>query len=134
MDTAVSLLLTGLFLFLMMRFGCGAHMFGAGGHKGHSQNHGGGCCGPDGGGDRREPGKQEQPRWTAPEKDTDPICGATVSPDKAKSTVYDGWVYYFCSHECREVFEVSPESHLGREQGEPPSRLAHLPEEERGRA
>ena len=40
-------------------------------------------------------------------KDTDPVCGKTVTTDRAKPSVYAGNVYYFCSHECREVFEAA---------------------------
>ena len=51
-------------------------------------------------------------RWVAPAKDIDPACGRVVTTDKAKASVYDGHVYYFCSRECREVFEAAPQSYL----------------------
>lgn len=88
-------------IFLMMRFGCGAHIMG----HGH---------GRDTAADSRA--KTVDPpsiRWIPPETDTDPVCGRTVKTDRAKSSVYDGNVYYFCSRECREVFEAAPEQHLG---------------------
>jgi YHS domain-containing protein len=47
-------------------------------------------------------------RWVPPAKDIDPACGKTVTTDKAKPSVYAGNVYYFCSRECREVFEAAP--------------------------
>ena len=51
-------------------------------------------------------------RWVAPAKDIDRACGRVVTTDKAKSSVYDGHVYYFCSRECREVFEAAPQFYL----------------------
>ena len=87
----------GLF-FLMMRLGCGAHIMG----HGHTRPQSG-------------PGKDGNPefRWVPPKKDTDPVCGKTVATDKAKPSVYDGNVYYFCSRECREVFEAAPALYVG---------------------
>jgi YHS domain-containing protein len=52
-------------------------------------------------------------RWVPPVKDTDPVCGKTVRTDRAKPSVYAGNVYYFCSRECREVFEAAPNLYLG---------------------
>lgn len=137
MDTLLQVLLFGGLIFLMMRFGCGAHMFGHGsGHKhgsGHNkENHpgGGGCCG--GGGKRaKAPAEAEPVRWSAPRKDTDPVCGRTVFTDNAKSSVHDGQVYYFCSTDCREKFEAGPHLHLkeeGNSAPHPSSALEHRPE------
>ncbi len=52
-------------------------------------------------------------RWTAPEKDIDPVCGHLVRTDRAKPSVHDGNVYYFCSRDCREIFEAAPELYPG---------------------
>lgn len=52
-------------------------------------------------------------RWVPPAKDIDPACGKTVTTDKAKPSVYAGNVYYFCSRECREVFEAAPAFYVG---------------------
>jgi YHS domain-containing protein len=82
-------------IFLMMRFGCGAHVMG--------RRHGGTK--------RGEPGDV---RWAPPDTDTDPVCGKTVSTASAKSNVFGGLVYYFCSRECREVFEAAPHLYTGR--------------------
>lgn len=51
-------------------------------------------------------------RWVPPEKDIDCVCNETVTTEKAKSSVYDGRVFYFCSRECREVFEAAPSTYL----------------------
>ena len=63
-------------------------------------------------------------RWIPPAKDVDPICGKTVSTDTAKPSVYDGSVYYFCSRECREIFEAAPEQYIGPH-AEGPPQLEH---------
>ena len=86
-------------VFLMMRFGCGAHIMGQGrSHEGQSQ------AGDAGG---------ANVRWVPPKKDTDPVCGKAVVTEKAKPSVYGGNVYYFCSRECRELFEAAPDLYLG---------------------
>ncbi len=134
MDTLLQVLLFGGLVFLMMRFGCGSHMFGHGsGHKKENHAAGGGCCGDGGGDDKRAkaPAEAGPLRWSAPEKDTDPVCGQTVSTDNAKSSVHDGQVYYFCSTDCREKFEAGPHLHLAGEGGSvsrPSSALEHRPE------
>ena len=85
----LSLLLWGALFFVMMRFGCGAHMMG--GH-GHGHGHGGHDDGTDG---RK-----------------DPICGMDVSAETAKAaTVYQGTTYYFCSTACRDKFEANPKQY-----------------------
>ena len=88
------LLFAGLF-FVMMRFGCGAHVMG----------HGHGHAGP---GDGQDGSPPSAPQWIAPEYDIDVVCGMTVEPASAKSSVYGGKVYYFCAEECRQKFEVNP--------------------------
>lgn len=87
------LVFAGLFV-LMMRFGCGAHIMGHG--------HGHGSAPGD------NPGGA---RWMSPDSATDPVCGMAVKPANAKSAVYGGQVYYFCSPSCREKFEAAPASY-----------------------
>ena len=97
-------------IFLMMRFGCGAHVMGHG-HGRKSQS---------------EPGNVDNAalRWVPPKRDVDPVCGKTVATDKAKPSVYAGSVYYFCSRECREVFEAAPDQYLDGNSN--PPRLEHF--------
>jgi len=52
-------------------------------------------------------------RWVAPEKDIDPVCHKSVATNTAKSSVYAGQVHYFCSRDCREIFEASPDLYIG---------------------
>ena len=96
-------------VFVMMRFGCGAHVMG--------QRHSGA--------DR--PGETEpgQLRWIPPQKDVDPVCGKEVRTDNAKPSVYEGTVYYFCTRDCREVFEAAPDQYVTRSLIPDQSRLEH---------
>ncbi|RDD62056.1 YHS domain-containing protein [Ferruginivarius sediminum] len=97
MEALLYFLFWGGLLFLMMRFGCGAHLVA--GHRGRGGDPG---ASSDGG-----------LRWVAPARDTDPVCGKTVRTADAKPSVHDGHVYYFCSRECREVFEAAPDLYIG---------------------
>lgn len=42
----------------------------------------------------------------------DPVCGMAMDPDTAEYNVsYEGRTYYFCSADCLEAFEDSPEEY-----------------------
>ncbi len=79
-------------IFVMMRYGCGAHIMGHG-HRGSHRKKLPPHAGPSG--------------WVPPETNVDPVCGMTVQTGTAKSAVIDGTVYYFCSSESRERFEAT---------------------------
>lgn len=97
-------------IFLMMRFGCGAHVMGHGqGKKGAN----GGSVGGD------------ELRWVPPPRDVDPVCGKTVETGDAKSSVLDGRVYYFCSRDCREVFEAAPHAYVAGDRPDGIQQLEH---------
>nr|WP_306268722.1 YHS domain-containing protein [Pararhizobium sp. IMCC3301] len=88
-------------IFVMMRFGCGSHIMGnSHGKAGH-------------GGNQTELPGAEGLRWIPPETDLDPVCGKTVHTSIAKPSVHDGSVYYFCSRDCREIFEAAPRLYVG---------------------
>ncbi len=79
------LLIWGTLFFVMMRYGCGAHMMG--GHRKHGKHHN---AAPDG-------------------EAKDLVCGMIVSPGKAAAaSVLNGNTYYFCSRSCRDKFEKAP--------------------------
>ncbi len=99
----------GLF-FLMMRFGCGAHVMG----HGHGQ-HGG----------KDMPKDRDSMRWIAPASDVDPVCRKTVNTESAKSAVYAGTVYYFCSNECRDRFEAAPQRYVEPETNREAKQMEH---------
>jgi YHS domain-containing protein len=115
MDTLLYFLIWGALIFLMMRFGCGAHVMGHG--HGHEDSHAQGRGSPSGG----------NIRWTPPEKDVDPVCGMTIGTANAKSAVHEGHVYYFCSQDCREKFEAAPASYL-----KSPANASHVMEHHHG--
>lgn len=97
MDALFYFLLWAAILFLMMRFGCGAHVMGRTKH------------------DNDSPGNQratEGLEWIPPAEDVDPVCGKTVRTERAKPSVHDGHVFYFCSRDCRERFEAAPEQYF----------------------
>lgn len=94
MESLVYFLLFAGLIFLMMRFGCGAHVMG------HGHGHGGSSA------ERAESGHRA--RLVPPAKDIDPVCGMTVETVRARSSVFDGRIYYFCSASCREKFETNP--------------------------
>ena len=84
-----SLLLWGGLFFVMMRYGCGAHMMGGHRHGSHGDTAAGGN------------GK-------------DPVCGMNVSAQSAAAaSVRGGKTYYFCSASCRDKFEQAPEKYAG---------------------
>ena len=91
------LVFAGLF-FLMMRFGCGAHITGHA-HL-HSETR------------RDDHGDDGNLRWLPPNQAADPVCGMTVQTAGAKSTVLDGDVYYFCSQDCRKKFGAASASYV----------------------
>jgi YHS domain-containing protein len=112
MESLLYVALWGGLIFLMMRFGCGAHVMGHGhGKKSESD-------GATGAGD-------QELRWVAPKKAVDPVCRKSVATESAKPSVFDGNVYYFCSRECREVFEAAPDVYLGGEQRDATRQLEH---------
>lgn len=101
MDALFYFLLWAAILFLMMRFGCGAHVMGhSHGRTKHDD-------------DRPEDQRAtEGLKWIPPAEDVDPVCGKTVRTERAKPSVHDGHVFYFCSRDCRERFEAAPEQYL----------------------
>jgi YHS domain-containing protein len=103
----------GLF-FLMMRFGCGLHVMGHGhgAHEGH-------------GSDASTDADRDRQRWVPPETDIDPVCRMSVQAGGAKSSVYRGTVYYFCSAEHRDQFEADPERYVGSRVAAAPQPMEH---------
>ncbi len=93
MEGLLSLLLFGGLFFLMMRFGCGAHMM----HGGHSH-----------GGNAEAGGKDH----------VDPVCGITVDPNSGYGKMHAGTLYRFCSRACLDRFEADPPRYTAGEKQE----------------
>jgi Cu+-exporting ATPase len=46
----------------------------------------------------------------------DPVCGMEVDERSTQQkAIHEGTTYYFCSKDCREEFEASPEDYVGGE-------------------
>ena len=46
----------------------------------------------------------------------DPVCGMEIDEKTAKEkAIHEGTTYYFCSKECRDEFQASPEDYIGGE-------------------
>lgn len=87
----LSLLVYAALFYLMMRFGCGAHMVhGQGGHEGHSGS------GADAGSAK------------------DPVCGMLVDPSQGYTKNYEGRLLHFCSRNCLDKFEAEPQRYLSQ--------------------
>ena len=86
MEGLGSLLLFAVFFYFMMRFGCGAHMIhGHGGHGGANTSQG----------DR-----------------IDPVCRMEVAEGEGYSKIHRGRQLRFCSRQCLDKFELSPERYV----------------------
>jgi YHS domain-containing protein len=80
-----SLLLFAGFFYLMIRFGCGAHMI-----HGHGRHADRGNGTPEGG-------------------TKDPVCAMDVASGEGYSEMYQGRQYRFCSRKCLDRFDAEPQ-------------------------
>lgn len=108
------------FVFLMTKFGCGKHIGGHGSHARRDKSKpASNSASNEVAGDVAKVASEAAPSdpgpltWVAPEKDVDPVCGKAVVTKTAKSSVHAGNVFYFCSRDCREVFEAAPGTYVG---------------------
>jgi YHS domain-containing protein len=47
----------------------------------------------------------------------DPVCGMEVDEKTAKDrSSFEGRAFYFCSADCREEFDESPEEYVGEDE------------------
>ena len=83
MDGLISLLLFSGFFFLMMRYGCGAHIS-------HGRKH------------RHHESKGDEAARIA----KDPVCGMDVSTESPYRRKVEGREFRFCSSECLNKFEA----------------------------
>jgi len=91
MQGLFSLLLFALFFYLMMRFGCGAHMVhGHGGHGGHGLLEG---------------------------NTKDPVCGMDVAPEAGYTKMHQGRQYRFCRKKCLDQFDAEPQRYVASKGG-----------------
>jgi len=87
MDGLFSFLLFAAFFYLMMRFGCGAHM--THGHHGHSKK------------------KPVEPIF-------DPVCGMKIAEEEGYGKLHNGFLFRFCSKKCLDEFDRSPDKYISQ--------------------
>lgn len=93
MEGVLTFLFIAGFFYLMMRFGCGAHMaHGHHGSHGHGNNN------------------------TNQKKHIDPVCGMEVDVDKGYGKMHEGILYRFCSRDCLDKFESNPDKYVTNQQ------------------
>lgn len=102
MEGLIWLLLSAGLFYLMMRFGCGAHMVHGhgGGHGGHGQGGHGGHGGPAQG-----------------ESARDPVCGMDVAPGQGYTKRFAGQEHRLCSRACLDKFEANPDQYVSAQGG-----------------
>ena len=96
MEGLASLLIFAGLFYLMMRFGCGAHMV----HGGHGKH--------------REQGGHSGSDVTH----VDPVCGMEVDPQEGYGKMYQRDLYRFCSRNCLDKFEDEPDKFLRKARAE----------------
>ncbi|NIS68332.1 MAG: YHS domain-containing protein [Proteobacteria bacterium] len=85
MESIIWFLIIGGLFYVMMRYGCGAHM---GGHTGHGGSHEG------------HEGHGREPHMVSL-RVKDPVCGMEINKDQAHAMVRrDEQQIYFCSEAC----------------------------------
>ena len=82
MEGLLSLLIFAGLFFIMMRFGCGAHMLH--GHGSSKSNN----------------------------DDIDPVCQKKIESDRGYGMMHKGTLFRFCSRECMDKFEQEPGRYL----------------------
>ena len=98
MSGLLSFLLFGALFFVMMRFGCGAHV----GHGGHASQR-----------DSKSDQTVTPSTYHALDAGVDPVCGMKVEPGAGYASVYQNQTVRFCSRDCLDKFESQPQRYLG---------------------
>ena len=89
MEGLLSMLLFAGLFFVVMRFGCGAHMM-HGNHGSHDY-------------DKKNKNQQRY---------IDPVCGMEVDIELGYGKMHDGNLYRFCSRDCLDKFETDPGQYI----------------------
>jgi len=84
MEGLLSFLVFGGLFFLLMRYGCGAHMAHGGHGAGNEVKH------------------------------VDLVCGMDVDMNQGYGKMYEGRLYRFCSRNCLDRFDEDPEKYLNQ--------------------
>jgi len=86
MEGFLSFLFFAGFFYLMMRFGCGAHMM----HEQHGSSE------------------------ADTSKHIDPVCGKDVPPSEGYGKMHAGQLYRFCSRQCLDTFDAEPDCYTSK--------------------
>lgn len=89
MESLFSFLIFAVFFYVMMRFGCGAHMV---------HGHRGGHASED----------------TGQAKHIDLVCGKHVAPNEGYGKMAGDQLYRFCSRRCLDTFEADPHRYMNK--------------------
>ena len=100
MDGLLSFVVFAAMFYLMMRFGCGAHMM-----RGHGRH-----------------AHRDQPSLDA--TTTDPVCGMPVLSGDGYAGMHAGQEFRFCSKACLDRFETSPGQYIATDSGDHTTRTA----------
>jgi len=82
LESLITLLIFAGLFYVMMRFGCGAHMI-RGGHRGNQDK-------------------------TENSINVDPVCGMEVGIYEGYGKMHNETLYRFCSRKCLDTFESEP--------------------------
>lgn len=93
MEGLSSFILFAVFFYVMMRYGCGAHMI-----HGHHDSH--------------DHGNSHGAKFI------DPVCGKEVEPDQGYGVMHEGNLYRFCSRECLDTFDEQTAKHRNKNKQE----------------
>lgn len=100
MNEWIWIALYGGFFYLMMRYGCGAHMMGHHHSKEDPNSH------------------QNITHDTGDGKFIDPVCGMLVPRNEGYGKMYRSTPYRFCSRTCLDKFDADPARYV-------PARAVH---------
>jgi len=81
MEGLLSVLFYAALIYLMIRFGCGAHMFR----------------------------KTKKSTDDDASKHIDPVCGKDVPPNEGYGEMHAGQLHRFCSRQCLDAFDADPD-------------------------
>ena len=89
MDAFLSFLIFAGLFYLMMRFGCGAHVI-----HGHGSGH------------------HHDRKDKKADQSIDPVCGEPVPWNEGYGKMESGHLYRFCSRRCLDDFESDPQRYM----------------------
>ncbi len=87
MEGLGSFLLFAIFFYVMMRYGCGAHIIHGARHEDHDHTK---------------------------HKTIDLVCDMEVAENQGYGKMYEGKLYRFCTRSCLDKFEANPQRYINK--------------------